>query len=77
MINNRCDDPIVQVIEVMSEETANVYLHQKWLLLDTGFATVEGTPTFLYCLGLPKSIYESNKQQIDFEHNLNRIQGTL
>ncbi|MCY1459205.1 hypothetical protein D9M71_766580 [compost metagenome] len=78
-MNERFDDPIVEVIEVASEETANDYLDRKWVLLSTGFTHVkEGKDTigiFVYSLGRPQSVRNPERDQAIIDHNMRRIMG--
>lgn len=79
MLNDK-DNPIVEVIEVASEEDANYFLQQDWVLLQTGFThvqlndeTEEKIGTFLYCLGRPISVRNTARDKEIIEHNLKRI----
>ncbi|PAQ15036.1 hypothetical protein CD798_08310 [Bacillaceae bacterium SAOS 7] len=71
------DDPIVEVIEVVSEETANIYLKEGWILLETGFTHFKNTQeaAFLYSLGRPRSVRNKANDVKAMERNLKRIEG--
>ncbi|MFH5187149.1 hypothetical protein ACHHV8_33705 [Paenibacillus sp. TAB 01] len=73
MKDSQFEDPIVEIVEVVSEESANVYLKDKWILLETGFAIIDSTPSFLYSLGLPQSVKRQRLMNEEYEVNMRRI----
>ncbi len=81
-MHEKISDPIVEVIEVASEETCNDYLTDKWVLLCTGFTHYTDPKnenkkigTFVYSLGRPESVRNLERDQALIEHNLKRIMG--